>query len=214
MPENAVEAAEAADAIATGRLEGWGRICRWPSHRVTENIRVERQRWVVLKYGVGLSLLGIVPIVIVLCLTQHRPREVADRSRDTADLSIARIAGPSALGQALRSPPEPLVLAQQHHVPAARDTDAWRDAGGTPYVIDQIIKGFAGAGATPRIVTVEGEPEARREILAELAAFADEHPQCTAELRRFVDENIETVSAGDADDVDCGLLDKLATKRP
>ena len=32
---------------------------------VTENIRVERNWWMLLKYGVGLSLLGIVPTVIV-----------------------------------------------------------------------------------------------------------------------------------------------------
>ena len=35
---------------------------------LTENIRVERQCWVVLKYGVGLSLLGIMPTVIVFWL--------------------------------------------------------------------------------------------------------------------------------------------------
>ncbi len=35
---------------------------------VTENIRVERDWWVLLKYGVGLSLLGIVPTVIVFWL--------------------------------------------------------------------------------------------------------------------------------------------------
>jgi len=35
---------------------------------LTENIRVERQWWVLLKYGVGLSLLGIVPTVIVFWL--------------------------------------------------------------------------------------------------------------------------------------------------
>ena len=35
---------------------------------LTENIRVERQWWVVLKYGVGLSLLGIVPTVLVFWL--------------------------------------------------------------------------------------------------------------------------------------------------
>ena len=34
MPENAEEAAEAAVAIATDRLEGWGRGCRWPSDRM------------------------------------------------------------------------------------------------------------------------------------------------------------------------------------
>ena len=35
---------------------------------LTENIRVERNWWVLLKYGVGLSLLGIVPTVIVFWL--------------------------------------------------------------------------------------------------------------------------------------------------
>ncbi len=35
---------------------------------VTENIRVERNWWMLLKYGVGLSLLGIVPSVIVFWL--------------------------------------------------------------------------------------------------------------------------------------------------
>ena len=35
---------------------------------VTENIRVERNWWVLLKYGVGLSLLGIVPTVVVFWL--------------------------------------------------------------------------------------------------------------------------------------------------
>ena len=35
---------------------------------LTENIRVERLWWAVLKYGVGLSLLGIVPTVIVFWL--------------------------------------------------------------------------------------------------------------------------------------------------
>ena len=35
---------------------------------VTENIRVERNWWMLLKYGVGLSLFGIVPTVIVFWL--------------------------------------------------------------------------------------------------------------------------------------------------
>ena len=35
---------------------------------LTENIRVERNWWVLLKYGVGLSLLGIVPTVVVFWL--------------------------------------------------------------------------------------------------------------------------------------------------
>ena len=35
---------------------------------LTENIRVERNWWVLLKYGVGLSLLGIVPTAVVFWL--------------------------------------------------------------------------------------------------------------------------------------------------
>ena len=35
---------------------------------LTENFRVERQWWATVKYGVGPSLLGIVPIVIVFWL--------------------------------------------------------------------------------------------------------------------------------------------------
>ena len=35
---------------------------------VTENIRVERNWWVLLKYGIGLPLLGIVPTVVVFWL--------------------------------------------------------------------------------------------------------------------------------------------------
>lgn len=36
--------------------------------RVSENFRMERTWWMVVKYGVGLSLLGIVPTVIVFWL--------------------------------------------------------------------------------------------------------------------------------------------------
>lgn len=36
--------------------------------RVSENFRMERTWWMVLKYGVGLTLLGIVPTVIVFWL--------------------------------------------------------------------------------------------------------------------------------------------------
>ena len=67
-------------------------------------------------------------------------------------------------------------------------TDAWRDEGGTPYVIEQILDGFSGAGAKPRIVALQRDPQTRRETLAGLAAFADEHPECAPELRRFVAE--------------------------
>ena len=35
---------------------------------LTENIRVERNWWMLLKYGVGLPLLGIVPTVIAFRL--------------------------------------------------------------------------------------------------------------------------------------------------
>ena len=34
MPDNAEEAIEVADAIAAGRGEDWGRVCRWPAERV------------------------------------------------------------------------------------------------------------------------------------------------------------------------------------
>ena len=36
--------------------------------KVSENFRLERTWWMVLKYGIGLSLLGIVPTVIVFWL--------------------------------------------------------------------------------------------------------------------------------------------------
>ena len=36
--------------------------------QVSENFRLERTWWIVLKYGVGPSLLGIVPTVIVFWL--------------------------------------------------------------------------------------------------------------------------------------------------
>ena len=32
---------------------------------VSENFRLERTWWIVVKYGIGLSLLGIVPTIIV-----------------------------------------------------------------------------------------------------------------------------------------------------
>lgn len=64
-------------------------------------------------------------------------------------------------------------------------TDAWRAEGGTPYVIEQILDGFAGAGASARIVDVRGSAEARRQMLTALRVFADAHPACDAELRRF-----------------------------
>ncbi len=36
--------------------------------QVSENFRLERTWWIVLKYGIGASLLGIVPTVIVFWL--------------------------------------------------------------------------------------------------------------------------------------------------
>ena len=67
-------------------------------------------------------------------------------------------------------------------------TDAWLAEGGTPYVLEQIVDGFAGAGASARITCVHGAPDARAELLAALVRFTDEHPECDAELRRFAME--------------------------
>lgn len=36
--------------------------------QVSPNFRLERTWWIVVKYGIGLSLLGIVPTVIVFWL--------------------------------------------------------------------------------------------------------------------------------------------------
>ena len=67
-------------------------------------------------------------------------------------------------------------------------TDTWRDEGGTPYVVEQILDGCASAGATAHIVALHGAAEARKQLAAVLQAFADEHPQCDPELRRFARE--------------------------
>ena len=72
------------------------------------------------------------------------------------------------------------------HCTSPAYTDAWRDEGGTPYVVEQVLDVCAGAGATAKIIAIHGEPDARRRTLAALAAFANEHPQCAAELRRAV----------------------------
>ena len=66
--------------------------------------------------------------------------------------------------------------------------DTWRAEGGTAYVIEQLLDGFAGHGATARITAVHGNPRARSQILETLRTFVDEHPGCVAELRRFTDE--------------------------
>ena len=75
-------------------------------------------------------------------------------------------------------------------------TDAWHCEGGTPYVVEQLLDGFGGHGARARIAAVHGTPEARNETLGALRAFADEHPQCTAELRRFARETERHTKAG------------------
>ena len=71
---------------------------------------------------------------------------------------------------------------------ATAATNAWREEGGTPYVVERLLDEFTGAGAKPRIVAVHGEPEARQKTLTALRTFIDEHPQCAAEIRRFTNE--------------------------
>ena len=71
-------------------------------------------------------------------------------------------------------------------------TDAWRAEGGTPNVIEQILDAFAGAGARARIIAVHGSPQARTHTLDALQAFADAHPQCAAELGRFLTAETST----------------------
>ena len=65
-------------------------------------------------------------------------------------------------------------------------TDPWLAEGGTPNVIEQILDASAGAGARARIIAVHGSPQARTHTLDALQAFADAHPQCAPELRRFL----------------------------
>ena len=43
-------------------------------------------------------------------------------------------------------------------------------------MLEKILDAFAGAGARARIVTVHGSPEARKDLMTTLQAFADEHP--------------------------------------
>ena len=64
------------------------------------------------------------------------------------------------------------------------DIDLWR-AEGEAAVIEQLLDNFAGGGAEARIVAVHGGDEARRSSLATLRAFAEQHPQCAEEIRRF-----------------------------
>ena len=56
-------------------------------------------------------------------------------------------------------------------------------------MLKQILDAFAGAGARARIVTVHGSPEARKDLMTTLQAFADEHPQCAPELRQLARES-------------------------
>ena len=67
-------------------------------------------------------------------------------------------------------------------------TDAWRAEGGNTYVVEQILDAVDSAGATARIVALHGTAQARQDLITALQAFADEHPQCAAELRRFAME--------------------------
>ena len=64
-------------------------------------------------------------------------------------------------------------------------TEAWLAEGGNAYVVKQILVGFTSAGAKTHIVALHGPAEARETLSATLQAFADEHPQCAPELRRF-----------------------------
>ena len=74
---------------------------------------------------------------------------------------------------------------------ASRDEiDRWRTEGDVA-VIEQLLDNFAGGGAEARIVAVHGGPEARRRTLRALRAFAEQHPRCAEELRRFVLEPAE-----------------------
>ena len=74
---------------------------------------------------------------------------------------------------------------------ASRDEiDLWRTEGDVA-VIEQLLDNFAGGDAEARIVAVHGGAEARRRTLRALRAFAEQHPQCAEELRRFVLERAE-----------------------
>ena len=70
-------------------------------------------------------------------------------------------------------------------------TDAWLAEGGSAYVVEQIIDGFASAGAKARIVALHGTTENRGQILETLRTYAEKHPKCSGELRRFANEETE-----------------------
>ena len=74
---------------------------------------------------------------------------------------------------------------------ASRDEiDIWRTEGEVA-VIEQLLDNFAGGGAEARIVAVHGSAEARGRALEALRAFADRHPRCAVEIRRFALEQAE-----------------------
>ena len=71
---------------------------------------------------------------------------------------------------------------------ASRDEiDIWRTEGDVA-VIEQLLDNFASGGAEARIVAVHGSAEARRRTLEALRAFAERHPTCAVEIRRFAVE--------------------------
>ena len=74
---------------------------------------------------------------------------------------------------------------------ASRDEiGIWRTEGEVA-VIEQLLDNFAGSGAEARIVAVHGSAEARRSTLEALRAFAEQHPQCAVEIRRFALDQAE-----------------------
>ena len=67
-------------------------------------------------------------------------------------------------------------------------TDTWLAHGGTGYVIDQLLDGFAGSGCEARITRLDanGDPVERDRWAAALRDLVDREPHCSPELRRFV----------------------------
>ena len=79
---------------------------------------------------------------------------------------------------------------------ASRDEiNLWRTEGDAA-VIEQLMDNFAGGGAEARIVAVHGSAEVRRRTLGALRAFAEQHPQCAEELRRFALDRAELPGYG------------------
>ena len=73
-------------------------------------------------------------------------------------------------------------------------TDRWRAESGDAFVIEQLLVGFVGCGFEARIVAVHGNPNGRERLLQALRDFADQHRQCTAELRRFSLKEMQTTT--------------------